>query len=122
MKAVDQLKLIRAKRLEIITGLLKENDRNPSWLAKKLGITRAGGHRYMKGAAIPEEKLAKIADLFGIPLLDLLLPGEAASTDVDWAVAKETIAKVDSSGAKSAEEKDNMYTLLYSALSNVKGG
>jgi len=106
MKAVDQLKLIRAQRLEVITGLLEKNDRNPSWLAKKLGITRAGGHRYMKGAAIPEEKLAKIADLFDIPLLDLLLPGESASTDIDWTVAKETIAKVDESGAKSKKEKD----------------
>jgi len=122
MSAAKELKKIRAQRLALIKKLLEEEDRNPSWLARQLGLTRAGGHRYMKGANIPEENIAKICDLFDKPLSFLHNPGGEVATEVDWESAVEAIDTVDAKSAKDLENKKEMYTLLYSTLVNVKRG
>ncbi len=118
MSAVKELEQIRKQRLKLIKQLLAEHDRNPSWLGRQLGLTRAGAHRYMKGANIPEENVAKICDLFDKPFSFLHNPTNVLST-INWGAAVEAIKKVDEQSDKDLEQKKDMYALLYSTFVDV---
>lgn len=63
--------------MEALSALLSKEERDPSWLAKKVGRSRSHIWRVLQGERPLTRPLAEAcAEVFGVPVAELLPGGE----------------------------------------------